>query len=193
LEVLFHFIFQLFKIAILSTVYALVVYTLLVLIAIVTNSELLKRIEARKLMSILKLWVLIAAGLFVYSFSYWGNHGLGDSARIPIGYGNVVSNINWIEYGTLDNQKTNGGKKIHTTKFKVTGSKLSGNLDSFFYDYKNNYFVFDMETNEFTEFTSVAEFDQYATQNNLPQSSELLSFHENYYNHWGGIRMLLLP
>ena len=36
----------------------------------------------------------ISIGLFIYSFTYWGNHGLGDSARIPIGNFKEVGETN---------------------------------------------------------------------------------------------------
>ena len=63
----------------------------------------------------MKLWVCIAVGLFAFSFSYWGNHGLGDSSRIPIGNWQTISNINWTEYARLENQTTQAGNEIETT------------------------------------------------------------------------------
>ena len=65
--------------------------------------------------------------------------------------------------------------------------KLCGNLKSWFYDFQNSYFVLDLRTDEMTE------FNEYAENNKLPKSNELLSFEQNYRNHWSGIRFLLLP
>jgi len=50
-----------------------------------------------------------------------------------------------------------------------------------------------LKTDEMTEFKTESEFNKYAENNNLPNSNTLLSFRENYGNHWGGIRALLLP
>lgn len=126
-------------------------------------------------------------------FTYWGNHGFGDSARIPIGNGYAVNNINWTEYGYVDQLKTSDGKEVEMTKFIVDNGKLIGNLDSWFHDFHNKYFVLDLDTDELIEFDSKSELDDFIQRNNLVESEELKSFEENYREYWSGLRFWLLP
>jgi hypothetical protein len=112
---------------------------------------------------------------------------------IPIGHWKTIENTNWTEYGYLKEQKTSDGNDIETTQFKVVNDKLCGNLESWFYEFQNSYFVLDLKTDKITEFKTESEFNEYAENNKLPKSNELLSFEQNYRNHWGGIRFFLLP
>jgi len=193
MEVLFHFIFQLIKIGILASIYSFILIGILLIIGKFKPTEFIKRVKTEKKKYWFSFGFLISIGLFIFSFTYWGNHGLGDGPMIPIGHWETIENTNWTEYGYLKGQKTSDGIDIETTKFKVANDKLCGNLKSWFYDFENTYFVLDLKTDEMTEFKTESEFNEYAENNKLPNSNELLSFEENYRNHWSGIRFLLLP
>ena len=193
MEVLFHFIFQLIKIGILASIYSIILIGILLIIGKFKPTEFIKKVKAEKKKYWFSFGFLISIGLFIFSFTYWGNHGLGDGPMIPIGHWETIENTNWTEYGYLKGQKTRDGIDIETTQFKVTNDKLCGNLKSWFYDFENTYFVLDLRTDEITEFKTESEFNEYAENNKLPNSNELLSFEENYRNHWNGIRFLLLP
>ena len=78
------------------------------------------------------------------------------------------------------------------TKFIVVDDKLIGNLDSWFYDYKNSYFIYDMRTKKMLEFKTETEFNKYAKTNNLGSAYKLQTFRENYLSFWGGWRFWLL-
>lgn len=192
MEVLFHFIFQLLKIAFLAFIYSSIIIELLILIDKIISFEFAKKIKSNKRKYRINFGLFISFGLFIYSFTYWGNHGLGDSALIPIGYSKTISNINWTEYGHLNSVQTSDEIKIETTRFKVKNDKLCGNLDSWFYDFDNSYFVLDLKTDELIEFETENEFNKYTSKNDLPESNELLDFRKNYSDFWG-IRILLLP
>ena len=192
MEVLFHFIFQLIKIAILASIYSFVLLGILLIIGKFKPNEFFKRVKTEKKKYWFVYGFLISIGLFIFSFTYWGNHGLGDGPKIPIGHWETIENTNWTEYGYLDVQ-TNDGIDIETTKFKVENDILCGNLDSSFYDFRNSYFVMDLKTDVVTEFNTENDFNNYAESKNLPKSNELLNFEQNYKNRWGGIRFLLLP
>jgi energy-coupling factor transporter transmembrane protein EcfT len=193
MEVLFHFIFQLIKIGILASIYSFILIGILLIIGKFKPTEFIKRVKTEKKKYWFSFGFLISIGLFIFSFTYWGNHGLGDGPMIPIGHWETIENTNWTEYGYLKEQKTSDGIDIETTQFKVANNKLCGNLKSWFYDFENTYFVLDLKTDEMTEFKTESEFNEYAENNKLPNSNELLSFEENYRNHWSGIRFLLLP
>ncbi|WGH76270.1 hypothetical protein P8625_03645 [Tenacibaculum tangerinum] len=193
MEVLFHFIFQLIKIGILASIYSFILIGILLFIGKFKPTDFIKRVKVEKKKYWFSFGLLISIGLFIFSFTYWGNHGLGDAPMIPIGHWETIENTNWTEYGYLKGKKTSDGINIETTHFKVTNDKLCGNLKSWFYDFENTYFVLDLKTDKITEFKTESEFNEYAENNKLPKSNELLSFEGNYRNHWGGIRFLLLP
>lgn len=193
MEVLFHFIFQLIKIGILASVYSFILIGILLIVGKFKPNEFLKRVKSEKKKYWFSFGFLISIGLFIFSFTYWGNHGLGDGPKIPIGHWVTIENTNWTEYGYLKGQKTKDGIDIETTQFKVANDKLCGNLKSWFYEFENSYFVLDLKTDKITEFKTESAFNEYAENNKLPKSNELLSFEQNYRNHWSGIRFLLLP
>ncbi|PIE51048.1 MAG: hypothetical protein CSA38_00090 [Flavobacteriales bacterium] len=193
MEVLFHFVFQLFKIGILSLVYYSIIMLILIVIQKVNPNLFLNQLKSKKKKYRPYLFATCYLLLLIFSFTYWGNHGLGDNPKIPIGHWKTLKNTNWTEYAYLDSHKTSEGIHIETTQFKVTDDKLCGNLKSWFYDFRNNFFILDLKTDELIEFQSETEYNQYATKNQLPKSSELLNFEENYKAHWSGIRFWLLP
>lgn len=192
MEALFHLVFQLLKIAFLSFIYSSILIELLILIDKIKPLEFLKKIKSNKKKYRINFSLFISFVLFIYSLTYWGNHGLGDSALIPIGYSKTISNINWTEYSHLKSVQTSDEIKIETTRFKVKDNKLCGNLDSWFYDFDNSYFVLDLKTDELIEFETETEYNRYTSKNDLPKSNELLDFRKNYNNFWG-IKLLLLP
>jgi len=193
MEVMFHFIFELIKIAILGAIYATLTLVTFKIIGHFKPKSWFSIVSEKKL----RIWILsglfISVGLFIFMFAYYGDHGLGDGAKIPIGHGIVVGNTNWTEYGYIKGIKTSDNIDIEMTKFRVIGDKLIGNLDSWFYDFKNSYFIYDLETHKIKEFLTKAEFDNFAIKNNLSTSEELMTFEENYRKHWSGWRFWLLP
>lgn len=193
MEVLFHFIFELIKISILGCVYATLTLLTFKLIGRYKPDSWFARVSKKKL----RLWFLsgliLSVGLFFYMFTYYGDHGLGDGPKIPIGHGIVVDNTNWNEYGYIKGIKTSDKIDIEMTKFIVVDNKLIGNLDSWFYDFQNSYFIYDLKTKEMNEFKTKAEFDTFTKENKLPTSDGLLTFEDNYRKHWGGWRFWLLP
>jgi energy-coupling factor transporter transmembrane protein EcfT len=191
-EVLIHFVFELIKISILGCLYATIIIYLLKLIAKFKPNTFIEKILNRKKIAWFSIGFLFSISLFIFLFSYWGNHELGDSARIPIGYDKEISNINWTKYANFEGVKSLDGYEIYTTKFKNDGKILCGNYDSDFYDYKNSYFVYNLEIDQLTEFTTEAEYNTYAVKNGTPKTNQFLTFEDNYGNYWNGWRFWLL-
>jgi hypothetical protein len=193
MEVLFHFIFELIKISILGAIYASLTLLIFKTIVKFKPNSWFERVSQKKLKFLFLGGLIISTTLFIYMFSYWGNHGFGDGPRIPMGHGIIVDNTNWTEYGYISDINTSDNHKIEMTKFLVFEDKLLGNLDSWFNDFKNGFFIYDMNSQEIREFKTISEFDQYALSNNLPSSEKLLTFEVNYKNRWSGWRFWLLP
>jgi hypothetical protein len=193
MEVIIGFIGALIKIGILSSIYALLPLGTFRLIGKLRPNSWFERVSIKKL----RLWfisaLVFAIGLFCYLFTYWGFPGFGDGPRIPIGHGIIVDNTNWDDYGYIEEVETSDSKKIEMTKFKVSGDKLVGNLQSGFYDYKNSFFVYNLDEKILTEFKTIKDYEDFALKNNLPLTNELRTFRENYIDYWGGWRAWFLP
>ena len=192
MEVLFHLLFELIKISILGSVYATLIVYFLKLLHKFKPNLWLEKILNRKKRTWFVIGFLVSISLFSFLFSYWGNHELGDGARIPIGYEKEISNTNGNECAIITGIQSKEGNDIYTTKFKIDGKKVCGNYESDFYDYSNGYFVYNLESNELTEFTTEIEYNVYAIKNELPKTNEFLSFDDNYRNYWLGWRFWFL-
>lgn len=184
MEVLIHFVFQLFKIAFLAIIYSVFLRGVLFLVSNFLN---------RKIAYKGSYYMLIYVLLLVFSFTYYGNHGLGDGPRIPIGNWKTIENVNWEDWCYIDDFKSKDGKPIHIDKFFVKGNKLCGLYDNHFYKYENDYFVINLNSKQITEFKTREQYNAHALENKLPIVEDLISFEKNYTNYWGGIRFFLLP
>ena len=189
--VLFHFLFQIIKISILACFYAT-----LVRIGFVTIGKMYpKSYFGKKLESKKKVWwssgFIISVGLFLYMFTYWGNHGLGDSARIPIGnYKEVGETDGVYAYIEPENYKY-GAMPVHS--FIKSENYLVGKSDVSPVDRPKSYFCWNLEKDEIVFYNSETEYNSFADENGLPKISEFKTFRESYREYWGGIRLWLLP
>jgi hypothetical protein len=189
MEYLIHFFFELIKISILAFIYASILYFIYKKIP---NEN--KMIWSEKLFRTRKsLWFYISLFLLFYMFTPYGNHGLGDSARIPVSFTKEISNINWEEYGRLNGIESSEGSDIELTQFKVENNMICGNLNSSFYDYKNSYFIYDMDSDNLKEFKTESDYNNFVKNKSLPKLNEFKSFKENYKDYWSGWRFFLLP
>ena len=189
MESLGHFIFQLLKITLLGFIYATILYYIYKLIPENKKPEWIKTwLKTKK-----RLWLTISLFLLFYMFTPFGNHGLGDSARIPISFTKEIRNINWTIYGYLNEVKSSEDNNICLTQFKKVDNILCGNFDSDFYSYQNSYFVYYLDSEKLKEFKSENDYNEFAQNKNLPKSHELKSFKDNYHDYWSGWRFFLLP
>jgi hypothetical protein len=189
MESLGHFIFELIKITILGFFYSWILFFLYNRIPENTKPEWCKKVLKSKK----TLWFGISLFLLFYMFTPYGNHGLGDSARIPLNFTKEISNTNWTEFGRLNGIKTSCDNDVELTHFIIKNNKLYGNLKSDFYDYNNSYFIYDLKSEKLQEFENEFSYNEYTRLNSLPKSYELKNFSENYKSYWSGWRFFLLP
>ena len=189
MESLGHFIFELIKITILGFIYSTILFFIYKNISEKKKPEWCKKLFKSKKI----LWLYISVFLLFYMFTPYGNHGLGDSARIPISFTKEISNVNWTEYGNLNGVKSSEKNDIYMTQFKIVDNKLCGNMNSDFYDYQNSHFIYDIDSEKLQEFRTEKEYNEFATHKNLPKANELISFQENYSKYWSDWRFFLLP
>ncbi|MCI5057881.1 MAG: hypothetical protein MRY83_17340, partial [Flavobacteriales bacterium] len=115
MDAIIHLFLQIIKITILAIVYSFVIIKSLEFLSkkkpqsrlfLYLNNNVINR-ALRSLIGI-----LVFIGLFAWMFSFWGNHGLGDSARIPVGNKIAVQNINWTEYAYIKIEQPNKSVNI---------------------------------------------------------------------------------
>jgi hypothetical protein len=79
-----HFIFELIKIGILSAVYGTIIFLIL------------RLIKKDSIQGLKQLWrrsfATVYIVLFVFMFTYWGDHGMGNDSNIPIPHYNLLIN-----------------------------------------------------------------------------------------------------
>ena len=175
METLGHFLFTISKSAFQCFVYAfLIEYTLkhVMLISI-------KRI---------KPFGVLFISSFVYLFSYWGDHGLGDEYKLPIGFGDRIVRING--YSQVQEFRNDVGQNIYVSRFVVLDGRLYGELDNEVpvCVYKNKFIEIDLKSETITEFDDLAELIK--NDGGIP---EMKSFDYWYNEFYGGWRFWLLP
>ncbi|WP_066617601.1 hypothetical protein [Rufibacter roseus] len=177
---------MLLKIAVLATAYATLTFLILYLLSKATSIKLFQKWRTKKFYTWLPIGFTYSIGLLIFSFTYWGNHGLGDSSRIPVGHGQAIYNSDGaFTYLYPDKKKTS--YQLQFLTFTVSQNKLSAEKED------GRYVVFDLKTSELKEFESQATYNQYALSNSLPGSNEFKDFISHYHDYWKGWRFYLLP
>jgi hypothetical protein len=183
MSVLFHFIFSLVKIAALATIYSTLILLTARLISRLGPNSPIDKLTRDKF----KFWkstsYVLAVGLFIYSFTYWGDHGLGDSSLIPVGHGQSIHNgdASFTYFYTSDNEQR------HIYNYAIKSGLVCAEQDD------NRYLIYNLETKELKEFNSMKEYEDYAKANELPTTSEFKDFIEHYEDYWNGWRGRFLP
>ena len=183
MEVIFHFVFQLFKISCLSAAYA----------GLVVLGLRFVKVGRLGVIEWFGLGALIWIGLFVYSFTYWGNHGLGDTYRIPLGNSKVLESINAMEYADLLDVMNSSGQRVEMSKFAFTEEVLVGNCDDWFYDVPCSFFAYEIASENLLEFPDSSSYMTSALKHGWPTLEEHGTYEQNYRKHWSGWRYWLLP
>jgi hypothetical protein len=169
----FHFGFEIFKIALQAAVYSLV---LMLFISII-----IKTTENRRLnIKFETVYFGIAGLLFIFSFTYYGNHGLGDEANIPIGHAKTINSSDGYAY--LNMERT----QISIDSFLVRNDHLC-------FASKNDYYDYQLPSGKYVKYSSRQEYEAYAKKNHLPLVNDFKTFYPQYDAYWNGWRFWLLP
>lgn len=179
---LVHLIFTIVKIAIQSSIYATVALVLARLISKFTVDSLIDRVSNNKS----KFWwttgFVVSILLFAFSFTYWGDHGLGDNSRIPVGYGQDIRNGD----GVFTYFYTKDGRQRQIYKFEIQDSLLFAEQED------NRYLVFDFKNSELIEFENKEAYERIAMKNGFPMTGKFKDFISHYHDYWNGWRFWCL-
>jgi hypothetical protein len=142
--------FELIKIVILACLYAGLLLFFFRKISSKKPQSLFDTISKRRF----RFWIVsvfsITLVLFFFMLSYWGDHGLGDYARIPIGHGRELQEVDGTTAYIQDSK--NDVNMISISKFSVTDDNVYGKMDSVNTNYKGNYFLYDLKSNTVSTF-----------------------------------------
>ncbi|MCX6180421.1 MAG: hypothetical protein NT150_00645 [Bacteroidetes bacterium] len=181
-----HLIFMLLKIAILAVAYATIVLIVLYILSKTTKLKLAEKWMQSKFLTWWLTGLIFSIVLFFYAFSYWGNHGLGDSSCIPVGYGQTIYCGDGVYTYFYENPDGSSYQR-HINNFSISDEYLCAEQD------KNKYVVFNLETSQTTELQNKEEYEKFAIKNNLPATTDFKEFYFHYNNYWNGWRFYLLP
>ncbi|MBR9922815.1 MAG: hypothetical protein GYB31_18465 [Bacteroidetes bacterium] len=185
MEALFHLIFEFIKISILASAYAAIFLLVFILWGKISPNNWTQRVNAHRRGFCYTFGLGIFIILFCWMFTYWGDHGLGDSARIPIGYAKEINEINGNQ--AYINLKDSEDEMINIESFFVKEDVCVGETGT------KDYFFWNLRINEIEIVSSKESYDAKALSLNLPSRAQFQTFEEAYRNHWSGWRFWLLP
>lgn len=189
MEALFHLLFELIKISILASIYATLTLLAFKIIGHFKPHSWFHRASKKEL----RFWFLsglfISAGLLFYLFSYFGNHGLGDSARVPVGHFRVVRQINGND-AYLQNSK---GDQLGINNFVFDKDYLFAETQKEYNSAEGNYVIWDLKTDDWTFYSTKEDYIKIANQHNYPLPDQFEDFWTFYRRHWSGWRFWVLP
>jgi energy-coupling factor transporter transmembrane protein EcfT len=174
---LFHFGFELVKIAILAAFYASIIFAVTLVVY-----KVIKKRTAINWIVFMGIHLSIAVSLLVFSFTYYGDHGLGDDATIPLGHFTVMNSSDGYAYF----ETSSPYDQISVDNFLVKDDNLcmvSG----------NELFICQLQTGKMKKFADAAQYNSYALAHNLPRADHLRKFWPQYDDYWNGWRFWLLP
>lgn len=177
-------LFLILKIVVLSTIYATLVLLVVFLLAKTTNLPWPKR------MLKLRFWLIthfaISVLLFVLSFSFWQDTGLGDNSKIPVGYGQTIQSEDFAwTYFFPDPDKTEPNQdELIIDNYKIADPFLCAevshqNTNSPSYDY----IVYDLKNKTMKTFYGKQEYLAYAASHSLPTPTEFYDFRKHYQQY----------
>lgn len=186
---LIHLIFTIIKISILGSLYATFILAIYLMLGLIFPDSFFHKVSRDKKRLWLQSGFVVSVLLIVFSFTYWGRHGLGDNARLPLGYWKSIresdgtwTTFNHEKYGqihTIDFAKDR--RFVYVKVDRSTKSKLPG-----------EYVIWDLKTNNMTFFKSKDNYSLYAKNNDLPFPNEFEDFKDHYSRYWSGWRFWLL-
>ncbi len=185
MEALFHLVFELIKILFLTSVYSALLLLLFRIVAYYKPQSWFDKTSKKKSVFWLRSGIIIWFSLFIFMFTHWGNHGLGDSARIPLNYGKSVVEINSsIAFVELDDFE-----QIGISSFMYNEAFLYAKTE----ELEEKYAVLNLQNDKIVYFESKEAYLFKAEKEHYPHPSEFRDFSEQYKTYWQGWRFLLLP
>ena len=130
--------------------------------------------------------LLFGLGFFFFMLTYFGNHGLGDGARVPIGDLKVVKQING-ENTYIENEH---GDQLGIRKFSVDNNHLYAETQKDYDAEHNDFVIWDLSTDKWNLYKTEEDYMQ---TGKVPHPNTFADFWSYYDQYWNGWRFWLLP
>ena len=184
-------IFLLLKIIFYSAVYSILLLLILSFISSRAKISWLKRVTRDRKVFFTITFLIIGFAIFKHSFSYWGDPGHGDNARIPFGNNYEVFNIDGsVTFLNLeeDNRQLILDKFI--VKDGVLYAEFKGDNSS---QCESCILIFKSHNGELQILNSRESYQEIAIKDKLPNLGDFKSFMINYRSYWNANDTWFLP
>ena len=121
--------------------------------------------------------------------TYFGDHGFGDSARVPVGHFKVVRQIN----GSDTYLQNANGDQLGIKSFTFDNDNLYAETQREFNSEAGDYVVWNLRTDSWTYYKTKDDYLKAVKQKNYPLPDNFEEFWEFYKRHWHGWRFWTLP
>jgi energy-coupling factor transporter transmembrane protein EcfT len=173
MSALFHLGFEAVKISALSAVYSSIIYLFL---------HKLKPIRKLASVRFKSIFLTLSGLLFIFLFTYYGNHGLGDEANIPLGHHKTMESSDGYAYFAPEGMTA----QIKVDSFLVKNDNLC--IAS-----PDGIYVYNLATDNLKNFSDRPSYQQYAQTSDLPTLSQFKKFDTQYREYWNTWRFWTLP
>lgn len=179
---LFNLIFSSFKLVILTGVHATISLIFFSLLNTFYPKNGLSNIIENKSKYWAKSSFVISVFIFIFSFTYWGDNGVFNTYRIPLGYEReILESYDGLGNGLIGCPESLGNFTVKENN--VCGYKATYIGDSF-KTISDEYLVWNLETNKVKVFKTKQEYVNYAQKHHLPTEEQFKTFNENYRDYW---------
>ena len=190
MEALFHLLFEIVKISVLACIYSTIALILWRYVGRKKPGSWFDKISVRQGNFWFWAGFVISVGLFVFMFSYFGDHGLGDHSRVPIGHGKAIEQIN----GTYSYIQSEGPiSALSIDSFIVTNDFVYGYVGELNENYEGRYFIYELARNQVEMFYEWNHFSAVLKEKGLGEDVEYKNFDYYYREYWSGFRFWFLP
>ncbi|PJJ53251.1 hypothetical protein [Hymenobacter chitinivorans] len=188
METLLHLIFTFCKIAIQASVVATLLLKLVRWYAPRDPAHPLVRASRHGKRFWWASGFLVSLALFGFSLTYWGNHGLGDYARIPLGHGEAMEELNGVQaYFEPLAHLTDNADNPEVLAYQVHDGVLCVALGP-----DSTFVVYYLASKHHQLFADRAAYAAHARSHHLPRPAEFERFKQHYSRYWNGWRFWLL-
>lgn len=173
-----HFLFELIKISLLSAVYGTIVFFIIWLIR-------RNKIKSRKHLY-RYCFTIVYCVLFVFMFTYWGDHGFGDDSIIPISNHQTVNESDETAYIEISRKnQIEIGKFNYDDKFLYAEVANKAQING-------DYMIWDLQTDQGKIYTAVTYLAM-SKSGHAVSPARFKDFFYFYNRYWNGWRFWLLP
>ncbi|UOQ73053.1 hypothetical protein [Hymenobacter cellulosilyticus] len=125
--------------------------------------------------------------LFFVANTSWGDHGSADHARIPLGHGLAMEEINgstaYFEPVSINDQSE---QIAGVASYQVANDVLCAKMND------GSCFTYHLSTKQYQAFTDSTRYNAAAKELGLPPTTQFASFSKHYIRYWEGWRLWFL-